>query len=282
MIKKIELIHNSTAAYALYKMQFYTKVDGVWALFNPGATSSYTTTKAVFAKMTVTSTRKSNYSNGLEYIFNGKGAGNSTYFTTGKVGDKITITFNEPLKVLAGIYYVGKDTWTKYAQIKIYDENNRTIHANLSPTLVAGVHTSSASFYDTEELSLMRVYPTNTVGTIVTNDNTQIKDVYQVDSITVTQNTPADTDIKYLISFDGRKTYKTYKDGEWSDVDISNSSNIIEQGLTKAELEALTSEQYTQVMTENRTVDVLTGMMTNSEYTTPSISQIKILYLKIV
>ena len=280
MIKKIEFISTDvTTVWRIFKIHFYTKVNGVWANFNPGAYKSGTVNSAVFENMTVTTAKNFPNANILKNIFNGTGDAGTNYSSSLQVGDPMTITFTKGLKVLSGIYYAAHSAWCNAVKFKIYDENNRLIYSDDKPVLKSS---TALQFYKTTGLELMKVYPVNTVGTIETNDNTQIKEVYQIEGITVSQNTPEGTDVKYLISFDGRKTYKTYKDGIWSNIDINNLSNIIEFGLTKSEIEAIKSQQFNEAISENRTVDVIAGMITNTDYNTPSISEIKVLYLKIV
>lgn len=71
-------------------------------------------------------------------------------------------------------------------------------------------------------------------------------------------------------------------DGSWVDVDITDTSNIMSLGLTKDEIEKLSTKELNLTLTENRTLDILIGMVTQDEYSSPSISEVKVSYLRIV
>lgn len=276
MIKKIVFTITTKSLYNLYKMQFITKIDGEWQIFDVGNALKYNASGATFDNLVVESANSINSTVTIRDAFmhgsNANFAGNNT----------ITITFTKGIRVLQGIYYAASSTFCSNVKIDIYDENDIIIYADDSPDLKSGSSFNDLYLYKTPELEVMKVYPINTIGTIETNDNTQISNIYQIDSITVDQNTPDGTDIKYVLSFDDRNTHKTYKDGSWIDVDISNTSNIINQGLSKSELEALTATEFDNTLTSTKTLDVLSAMVTQNENVTPSISKIKVLYLRIV
>lgn len=289
MIKKIVFSCAAAASYAdpkIFKIKFCTKIDGEWGIYDTGAiTGAVQTINATdFENIYVETTKKAVNGNVLEYAFSSSKTASSSYCTFGPGSGEITVTFKEPIRSLLGIYYSATSYFTNYVQqIRIYDENDSLIYEDLAPTLTANNSPSQElRFYETVGLEVMKVYPTNTVGTIETNDNTQISNIYQIESIVPTQAVPDNTDIRYLLSFDGRNTYKTYRDGSWVDVDITDTSNIMSLGLTKDEIEKLSTKELNLALTENRTLDILIGMVTQDEYSSPSISEVKVSYLRIV
>lgn len=280
MIKKIVFSTNPTSGGQTFRIQFTTKVNGEWDIYDIGNyIGTIGTTGVEFDKIIVEYSKS--ISAGLEslknpFLFNG-----SSFSIPNGVG-ALTITFKEGLRVLSGINH-GFYSTNLPKKVSIYDENGVLLHEGSE---LKGIGVSSASyateFYATPELELMKVYPTNVIGTIETNDNSQVSNIYQIENIVTTQVVPENTDIKYLLSFDGRNTYKTYKNGSWVDVDISIKSNIMNQGMTKDEIEALTKNEFAMVITDNKTMDTLIGMTTGSEYSTPFISEVKVVYLRIV
>ena len=279
MIKKIVFISKTKSSYKLYRMQFSTKIDGEWQIFDIGKSLSYNVRAATFDNLIVECSRATTSNIVVRDVFI---QGANANFAGGSIGDTITITFTQGIRVLEGIYYAANSTFCNNVKINIYDENDRIIYTDDSPKLVSGTSYANLYLYKTPGLEVMKVYPINTIGTIETNSNSQISNIYQIEGIVVDQNTPEDTDIKYVLSFDGRNTYKTYKDGSWIDVDISDTTNIINQGLSKSEIEAITVTEFDNALTANKTLDILSAMVTQNEYVTPSISKIKVLYLRIV
>ena len=80
MIKRIDLISKSTSKFGLFRFQFYIKIDGELAIFNPGKCTKATTTSAIFENMTATSKRAMNYTNGLYNILTGGSISNTATF----------------------------------------------------------------------------------------------------------------------------------------------------------------------------------------------------------
>ena len=280
MIKKIVFISKTKSAYSLYRMQFSTKIDGEWQIFDIGKSLSSNVRSATFDNLIVECIRATTNTIAVRDVFI-QGA-NANFGPSVTVGDTITITFVQGIRVLEGIYYAANSAFCNNVKINIYDENDRIIYTDDSPKLVSGTNYNNLYLYKTPGLEVMKVYPINTIGTIETNSSTQISNIYQIEGIETDQNTPEGTDIKYVLSFDGRNTYKTYKDGSWIDVDISDTTNIINQGLSKSEIEAITVTEFDNALTANKTLDILSAMVTQNEYVTPSISKIKVLYLRIV
>lgn len=276
MIKKIvfALPNNATT---LYRMHFYTKVNGEWAMYDVGKyLGSVSTNSIEFDNIIV----KLGYYTGSS-LSSLKTPFTSSYgsgITLSNNTSTLTVIFKNGLKVLSGFYY----GFYSYAptKVSIYDENDLMIYEGTNlEKMVYNSATYATLFYNTKELETMKVYPTNVVGTIESKDTTQITNIYKIESITTTQVQPENTDIRYLLSFDGRNTYKTYRDGLWVTIDTANNMN---EGLTKEELESLTSDDFAKGITDNKTLDILVGMTTDNENVSPSISAVKVLYLRIV
>lgn len=280
MIKKMVFdIGTSGDSITLYRLQFYTKIDGEWKMYDIGKYIGTIGTNTIeFEKITVELT---NYTDAeihnLQYPF----LYSSRSFTLRIGTGPLVVTFKEGLKVLSGMYHGFYYAIPK--SVSIYDENDALLFKGSGFTkMVMNGASYATHFYKTTELEVMRVYPTDVIGTIETNDNSHISNIYQIENINLSDITPDNTNIKYLLSFDGRNTYKTYKNNTWSTVDVSVNTNIMNDGMTKTEVESLTSNEFNIALTDNKTLDVLIGMNTQNEYSTPSISEIKVLYLRIV
>lgn len=281
MIKKLVLNLNTVFLGGVVRLQFVTKVDGNWEIFDIGNTITNSIYEFITNKMTVISDPQVYYGSTVGPCFLSPG-GKTTFYSEGDY--TWTIEFNEPLTVLQGFYYYTNGvTFTK---ITAYDEYDNLIYKrdDCSDMIVGNADDYQSAleanyFLEIPELQVMKAYPIGVVGTIETNDSSRISNIYQIDAITVTQTEPDETNVRYLLSFDGRNTYKTYKDGLWSIVD---TSSIIEQGMSKDELEALSTTEFNTVLTENRTMDILIGMTTQSEIVSPTVSSVKVLYLNIV
>ena len=284
MIKKMVMRWTFKSSFNCYwaRMQFVTKVDGKWGIFNVGRLLGSDNYNAEFENLLV----KSNaiIGNGITFPFQ--------WFTnycnisaSNLAGKSIEITFKKGIQVLQGFYYYfgkgGPDT------IDFYDENDVLIwhkegivfeRPSKSPSDTS-IIASSNYFYATPELELMKTYPINTLGTLETNDISHISNVYSIDQILPEYVEPDGTKIRFALSFDNRNTYKVCNHGSWTEID---KDKIIEQGMTGTELGGLISSNYVLALTESKTVDILVGMITVNQYSTPNITKITTDYLEIV
>lgn len=258
MIKKI-VINAEYKIITIDSLSLIVYQNGKWDKLYPGNTikSDHNVYETDILNITRSSEHNSEY---VYWFLSTKGSSISK-------DESLTIEFKTPIKVLKSI--TCNLTSNYAASATIYDENDNNIFkikyltaANLTPTL-----------------EKIKVYPTNTVGTIVTNDTSHISDVYSISQVTTDETTEdAITDIKYAVSFDGRKTYKAYRNSAWSALLLSN---IMTNGMSKTELEALTDSEYDPQLTSDRTFDIVAGMTTNNSEKTPSIKSIIVDYLKI-
>lgn len=259
MIKKIVIKSTSSSTIQIANLSFIIYKDGAWGEFDTGVSNSSKVNEYDSDTINVLMSSPYHDSGYAVWIFT---RGQDFY-----KGESITITFKTPLRVLKSINCNISKNYS--AMVTIYDENDNIIHTidflenrNLTPNL-----------------EKIKVYPTNTVGTIVTNDTSHISDVYSISQVTTDEVTEdAITDIKYAVSFDGRKTYKVYKNSAWNALLLSN---IMTNGMSKTELEALTDSEYDPQLTSDRTFDIVAGMNTNNSEKSPSIKSIIVDYLKI-
>ena len=289
MIKRVRFKWNYEAKGTAYwaRMQFVTKIDGEWAIFSPGKVLGYDVTNAEFDNLTVTSNRDwysgstSNLSAPFRWFINyveivGSKLSNGGY---------VDIIFKEGLQVLQGFYYYFTKDHPNI--LEIYDENDVLIwHKEglvfkypSSNVTSSSVIKATNYFYATPELELMKTYPINKLGTLETNDISHVSNAYSIDQILPEYSEPNGTKIRFALSFDNRNTYKVCKHGSWSEID---KEKIIEQGMTGTELSGLISSNYALALTESKTVDILVGMITENQKSTPNITKITTDYLEIV
>jgi hypothetical protein len=96
-----------------------------------------------------------------------------------------------------------------------------------------------------------------------------------IGNIQITQTIPANTNIKYLVSVDGRITWKKWNGISWVSVLLAN---IDTEGNTKIEVEAITDGQWALLFVAG-TLDIISSLKTTDATQTPSLSQIFIIYL---
>lgn len=288
MIKKMVMRWTFKPSGPCYwaRMQFVTKVNGEWGIFDVGGLLGYDEHGAEFENLLVKS----------EISFSTSSGGNVSlpfrwyidYCSIGSpdvVGKSIEITFKEGIQVLQGFYYYfGKGypdiidfydendvlIWHKEGLVFEYPPSNQTSDNAIK---------STKYFFATPELELMKTYPINKLGTLETNDISHIFNAYSIDQILPEYTEPDGTKIRFALSFDNRNTYKVCNHGSWSEID---KDKIIEDGMTGTELSGLISSNYALALTENKTVDILVGMITENQNSTPNIIKITTDYLEIV
>ena len=268
------------------RMQFVTKVNGEWGIFDVGKRLGYDAYNAEFENLLVKSTFpfNTNENSCISLPFMWYTDYNST--TPSKLtGKNIEITFKEGIQVLQGFYYYFGMGYPD--TIDFYDENDVLIwhkeglvfkYPSSNATNSSTIQ-SSNYFYATPEFELMKTYPINKLGTLETNDISHVSNAYSIDQILPEYTEPDGTKIRFALSFDGRNTYKVCNHGSWSEID---KDKIIEDGMTGTELSGLISSNYVLALTESKTVDILVGMITENPNNTPNIIKITTDYLEIV
>lgn len=124
-------------------------------------------------------------------------------------------------------------------------------------------------------------YPTTQPYYITTAAASQINTSTwsDINSITTTQTTPASTDIKYLVSFDNRLTWKAWNGAAWI---ASSLANLQIDGMSKTSLEAITSSQWKSsggfVPNATLTLDFAASLKTTDGTVTPSLDSVSVNY----
>ena len=286
MIKKIVITgkSGSSSDFRINRLGYTIPIDGVWTdkwIVGTNVTTSNTTTY-VCDEFTATSSPETSYSNGLSKLFTN--SHDYVNYETPSREFTITIIFNQPIPAMKNIihcYYTPNPNVSYVKGIKVYDQTDALIFSDDTKWTSRPNNTTEFNYLATPDLETTKVYPTNKLGTVETTDACHITDVYSIDVINPTDIVSDNTDIRYLLSFDGRQTYKTYDttSGSWITV---NTTDIMTQGLTSSELLALRSSEYLLAVDTNyRTLDILVGLITTDEIRTPCIKSIKVSYYKI-
>ena len=289
MIKKIVItgIGGTTSKnFKFYNIGYTIPVDGVWTdtwLIGSNVTTNNDTTY-VCDEFTATISPSTSYSYGLDKLFSSGGdsddylriSGYSTPFV-------MTITLNQPIPAIKNIvynYYTSNPSSYYINGIEIYDMNDALVFSD-DTTWTSTSNTIDTCYLATPDLETTKVYPTNKVGTVETTDVCHITDIYSIDIINPTQSIITNTDVRYLLSFDGRNTYKAYDttSGSWVTVD---TTNIMTQGMDYDTLYSLRSSEYLLAVDTNyRTLDIMVGLITTDETRTPCVNSIRVSYYKI-
>ncbi len=116
-------------------------------------------------------------------------------------------------------------------------------------------------------------YVTTDANTITTSSWTGVT------NFDFTQTTPALTSIRYLVSFDGKTTWKYWNGTAWT---ASSLANLQTDGMTEASIEAITSAQWMAAGGINsdaaETLDIAFDLDTNDSAVTPSVDQLDITF----
>ena len=287
MIKKIVITGKggtTSKNFKFYNIGYTIPVDGVWTdtwlIGSNVTTSNYTT--YVCDEFTVTVSTSVGYFQNLNNLFS---SNNKYLHASGSPEFIITITLNQPIPAIKNImysYYTSNPSSYYINGIKIYNQNDALVFSDDTTwTRNASESTIDTCYLATPDLETTKVYPTNKVGTVETTDVCHITDIYSIDVINPTQSIITNTDVRYLLSFDGRNTYKAYDttSGSWVTVD---TTNIMTQGMDYDTLYSLRSSEYLLAVDTNyRTLDIMVGLITTDETRTPCINSVRVSYYKI-
>jgi hypothetical protein len=125
-----------------------------------------------------------------------------------------------------------------------------------------------------------------TVGTYYLTSGSGISmntiDWEDISSVSITQTTTPDvTQIRYAFSNNGRQSWKVYSGGSWTLISLNN---LLSQGMTEAQVEALTSEQWHSFIWDTLgtdKLDVAIVLDTISAEDSPSVDSIVVNYTQI-
>ena len=288
MIKKIVISGkgNTNSSFRWWGIGLTIPVDGVWTdkwLTGSNVTVS-TKTKYVCDEFEATTTLSCYNTSGywLDSLF-AEGVSKCMAFQTNS-NFELTITFTEPITAIKNVLYRFYANGSKGSinGFKAYDENDTILYSNETKwTSNTSSSDYSVNSFETPDLETTKIYPTNKLGTVETTDVCHFENVYSIDVINPTYSVPNGTDLKFLLSFDGKNTYKAYDSSinGWITVD---TDDIIAQGMSGDTLYALRSSEYLLAVDSTyRTLDILVGLITTDETRTPIINSIQVSYYKI-
>ena len=193
----------------------------------------------------------------------------------------ITITMNSGHEI-DSVVKIDFNITSGTANVEFYDEEDRCIYTQ---KITAGTNE-----YDLEEKHLF-VYKTYTLKPqfIETKVGSNLKNVDgSITSIKVECSIPKNTDMKFLLSFDNKSTWKTFKSGSWIDCTSNyNATNadkgevILQKGMSELELESMIQSDYDSLPTpiSRYDVDIAIGFITYDDTITPYISRFILNYL---
>ena len=213
--------------------------------------------------------------------------------TTVKVG-RVRVSFAnyDPSGPPPPVYYAPSN-WFIYGSL---DSNSWNLITNVFP--INNSNWQIFDFMSAEECRFLRftcqegwrsdywgmfeleVFPTiysftNTPFYVTTGDNSlDSSDWTNIVSVTVEQDTPTDTSVRWLVSFDGKTTWKYYNSG-WQS---SSLANLQIDGMAKSELEAITSSQWIEAGGLADQLDFAFDLDTDDGDFSPSVSQISVTY----
>ena len=287
MIKKLVIsgYGSSESKFKLWGIGLTIPIDGVWTeqwLIGHNVTTRTYTNYVCDELDATTSLPSTNTSvSSLNGLFK---EGTREWLAFGKSDlFEVTITFTKPITAVKNVFYRFYATPDYYINgFKGYDESdNLLFSSDVEWTKVASSTDYTVNYLETPGLETTKIYQTNKLGTVETTDVCHITDIYSIDIINPVDVVLDNTDIRYLLSFDGRNTYKSYDAtiGGWVTV---STTDIMTQGLTSSELLALRSSEYLLAVDTNyRTLDILVGLITTDEIRTPCVNSIRVSYYKI-
>ena len=120
---------------------------------------------------------------------------------------------------------------------------------------------------------LIKYYVTDNPQSIITTNNTEVKNITNIKRIQVTQIEPKGTMIRYILSWDDKNTWKIFRNNTWKDVDNLQNENILNEGMDKAELEQVIIE-----FREYVNLNIKCVLMTSYPTEDPSIRKIDIIH----
>jgi len=120
-------------------------------------------------------------------------------------------------------------------------------------------------------------YPSSQAYYITTASGSQVDSSswYAIQSVTTSETTPTGTSIKYLVSFDGRSTWKYWSGSAWT---LSSLTNLQTNGMDKTTLEAITESQWSLGFIAG-TLDFAFDLKTSDSDNTPELNGINVNYL---
>jgi len=208
------------------------------------------------------------------------------------LGDKLLIgsyfEWQGPIGGAVHIYIRSNNVWTFLQKITnsdplVNDYFGYWLDMDSSSILVgapaedpAGLSAAGSTYYFENVLSnpLLPYY-------ITTSDFSQ-KDTTlwsKITSVVISETTPVNTSIKYLVSFDGRVTWKYWNGSAWT---LSSLANLQTNSMSKATLEALTYTNWAAsggfIAGTTTKLDFAMDLATTNSTVSPSLESISVYY----
>jgi hypothetical protein len=145
-----------------------------------------------------------------------------------------------------------------------------------------GIARRTADFTPPTTEYWVAIYPTSESYYITTSDSSQIdtSTYLHISRISITQTIPSNTNLKYLVSFDWRNSWKYWDGSSW---ETSNLANINTNGMTKSTIESITQSQWEVnwwfIPGTTTTLDFAIDMESTDSSVTPSLDNIWINWL---
>lgn len=275
MIEKIKFTKLSTnlSYLAIGGIRFY---DGSGNVIESGKTLSSSTQIGETEEFLIKTPTASYLSTSAPILCDTSLPQDSSYFRGSSTsGGTIEITFKNIINSLSRIEFVPlPNPYTNLGitnpfDIEIYDEKGNLTHtfSNIIPITKRG----GIQMLTTNEL--IKYYVTDNPQSIITTNNTEVKNITSIKRIKVTQIEPKGTMIRYILSWDDKNTWKIFRNNTWKDVDNLQNENILNEGMDKAELEQVIIE-----FREYVNLNIKCVLMTSNPTETPSIRKIDIIH----
>ena len=260
-------------------VKFYTKIGGSWAVYNAGSKVNNTETTNMFIKPSLP---KLSTSKDYTALITDTVPLLSFMDVSASIEAYVDFIFKNPIDVINKITYstrYSNSLYLRVLKITIYDEDDVIIYSNDNSIL--STTDRQIVTQTTPELEYIKTYATNKISYIETTDTNQLKQVFGINAIQITNKEIEDeTYCRFLFSFDGRQTYKTFDMDSKTWVECAKE-NIIEKGLTANDLGTSVYKYISNGLEDTATLDILVGMMTMNPIKTPNIQKITVDYLKI-
>jgi hypothetical protein len=150
---------------------------------------------------------------------------------------------------------------------------------NISDTLEGAY--SNIQITEVEMMEDIYTYATSQPYYIATNDSSNLSTSAwsNISGVSFTETTPDNTNIKYLVSFDGRTTWKYWNGSSWSS---SSLGNFQTDGMSSSTLAALTSNNWLApggfVVGSTDSLDFAMDLSSSDSSATPELNEISVSY----
>lgn len=193
------------------------------------------------------------------------------FLTRTKSNVSIEFTFKKIVESISKIEYVpypANNGKVKDFTIDVYNESG-----TITQTYTALTSATCKEVKSIITNELINYYTIGSYQSVITTDETSIKNINRIVKIEVVHDEPENTTIRYLISTDNRNTWKIYKNGQWIEIDDLSDESIINNGMNKDELESIKED-----FPINLNFDIRAVMISDDIEKVPILKQIKVIH----